>query len=88
MTRKYFRNLLCAAAAALFGAYGSAAQAIAYDVGFDPPFDFGGIAQIDVSPLCFVPTGSINSCAFSVLGLDFFDSLGNTWTSRSLRLAI
>jgi hypothetical protein len=79
MTRKYFRNLFCAAAAAVFSAYGTAAQAIAYDLGFDPPFDFGGIAQIDVSPFCFFPTGSINSCAFSVLSLDFFDSVGNKW---------
>ena len=36
MTRKSLQVLFCVAAAAVFGAYGTAAQAIAYDVGFDP----------------------------------------------------
>ena len=81
MTRKYFRNLFCAAAAAVFGAYGTAAQAIAYDIGFDP-FDFAGIMRIDVSPgtPCFIPFPSDNACGFDVLSVNFTDSLNRAWT--------
>ena len=79
MTRKYFRNLFCAAAVVVFGAYGTAAQAIVYDIGFDP-FDFEGIMRIDVSPSCFFPFPSDNACGFSVLDVDFTDSLNRSWT--------
>jgi hypothetical protein len=79
MTRKSFRNLFCAAAAAVFGAYGTAAQAIIYDIGFDP-FDFAGIMQIDVAPSCFSPSPSDNLCGFDVLSVNFTDSLGQAWT--------
>lgn len=79
MTRKSLRNLFCAAAAAVFGAYGTAAQAIAYDIGFDP-FDFAGIMQIDVSPTCFSPFPADNACAFDVLSVNFTDSLNRAWT--------
>jgi len=82
MTRKSFRNLFCAAAAAVLGAYGTSAQAIAYDIGFDP-FDFAGIMQIDVSPTCFIPFPSDNSCAFSVLTVNFTDSMNRSWTLPS-----
>lgn len=78
MTRKSFRNLFCAAAAAVLGAYGAAAQAIAYDIGFDPT-SFAGIVEIDVSPLCFAPFPGDNACSFDVLAVNFTDSLGRIW---------
>jgi hypothetical protein len=81
MNRSTIRNLLCAAAAAAISAFGTAAQAIHYDVDFDPPppTTFAGILQIDVppGPGCFTP--GLNSCVFDVLGLNFTDTLGNTW---------
>ena len=82
MKRKSFRNLLCAAAAAVFCAYGAAAQAIAYDVGFDP-FSFGGIVEIDVSALCFAPFPGDNPCGFDLLSVNFTDSLGRVWDISS-----
>jgi hypothetical protein len=87
MTRKSFRNLFCAAAAAVFGAYGTSAQAIAYDIGFDP-FDFAGIMQIDVSPTCFAPFPSDNACNFDVLSVNFTDSLNRSWTISGPELGI
>ena len=87
MTRKYFRNLFCAAAAAVFGAYGTAAQAIVYDIGFDP-FDFEGIMRIDVSPSCFFPFPRDNACAFDVLSVNFTDSLNRAWTISGPDLGI
>ena len=87
MTRKSFRNLFCAAAAAVFGAYGTAAQAIAYDIGFDP-FDFAGIMQINVSPTCFAPFPADNDCNFDVLSVNFTDSLNRHWTLPSPLLLI
>ena len=79
MTRKYFRNLFCAAAAAVFGAYGTAAQAIAYDIGFDP-FAFAGVIRIDVNPSCFFPFPMDNSCPFDVLSVNFTDDMNRSWT--------
>lgn len=78
MNRRSLRHLLCAVSAAAFGAFGTAAQAIHYDVGFDPT-TFAGILQIDVpaGPTCFTP--GLNNCTFDVLGLDFTDSFGNEW---------
>jgi hypothetical protein len=87
MTRKSLRNLFCAAAAAVFGAYGTAAHAIAYDIGFDP-FDFAGIMQIDVSPTCFSPFPADNACAFNVLSVNFTDSLNRAWTISGPDLGI
>jgi PEP-CTERM motif len=87
MTRKSFRNLFCAAAAAVFGAYGAAAQAIVYDIGFDP-FDFAGIMQIDVSPTCFGSFPSDNACNFDVLSVNFTDSLTRHWTISGPELGI
>jgi hypothetical protein len=87
MTRKSFRNLFCAAAAAVLGAYGASAQAIAYDIGFDP-FDFAGIMQIDVSPTCFSPFPADNACAFDVLSVNFTDSLNRQWTLSGPDLGI
>jgi PEP-CTERM motif len=79
MTRKSMQMLFCMAAAAVFGAYGTAARAIAYDVGFDPSL-FAGILEIDVSPTCFAPFPSAsNACAFDVLSLNFTDGLGRAW---------
>jgi hypothetical protein len=84
---KYFRNLFCAVAAAVFGAYGTAAQAIVYDIGFDP-FDFAGIMRIDVGPSCFFPFPMDNSCAFDVLSVNFTDSLNRSWTISGPDLGI
>ncbi len=43
MTRKSLQFLFSIAAAAVFAVYGTAAQAIAYDVAFDPPFTLPGL---------------------------------------------
>lgn len=79
MNRTNFRKFLCAAAAAAFGAFGTAAQAIHYDVGFDPPFTMPGLVQIDVPPgPCFAPDDE-NTCPFDVLSVFFTDTLGREW---------
>ena len=80
MNRRTFRNFLCAAAAGAFGAFGTAAQAIHYDVDFDPPFTLPGLVQIDVPPglPCFA-LDSENSCPFDVLSVFFTDTLGREW---------
>jgi len=78
MTSKAFRNVLCAVAAAAFGAFGNTAQAIHYDVGFDPTL-FGGVITIDVSPSCFSPFPGDNACNFDVDSVNFTDSLGRLW---------
>ncbi len=78
MTRKSLQVLFCVAAAAVFGAYGTAAQAIAYDVGFDPFGDQNDIF-IDVPPTCFLPFPGDNGCAFDVTGGSFTDGLGRLW---------
>jgi len=78
MYRKSLRNFLCAAAAVAFGAFGTAAQAIHYDVGFDPML-FGGVITIDVSPTCLVPFPHDNACGFDVDSVDFFDALNREW---------
>ena len=83
MTRKSFRNLFCAAAAAVFGAYGTAAQAIVYDVGFDPPFTVPGLMVIDVPLGSPCHDGGIQPCDFEVLSVDFTDSSGNVWSISS-----
>jgi hypothetical protein len=79
MNRKTFRNFLCAAAAVAFGAFGTSAQAIHYDVGFDPIL-FGGVITIDVSATCLAPFPADNACNFDVDNVDFFDNLGREWT--------
>ena len=78
MNRRNIRNLLCAVGAAAFGAFGTAAQAIHYDVGFDP-IVFGGVITIDVSALCFTPFPSDNACNFDVDSVSFTDNLGRLW---------
>jgi hypothetical protein len=79
MTRKSLQLFFCVAAAAVFGAYGTAAQAIAYDVGFDPSL-FGGVLGIDVSPTCFATFPSPSTpCAFDVTSVNFTDGLGRAW---------
>ena len=81
MTRKSLQVLFCMAAAAVFGAYGTAAQAIAYDVGFDPPPDFfAGTIGIDISPTCFASFPSASTvCHFDVTSVMFTDNLDRTW---------
>lgn len=80
MNRKTFRNILAAAAAVAFGAFGTAAQAIHYDVGFDPPFTLPGLIQIDVpSGLPCFALDSENTCPFDVLSVFFTDTLGREW---------
>jgi hypothetical protein len=77
MISKSIRNLLCAAAAAMLGMYGTVAQGIAYDVSFDPPFAVPGLALINVPTSCLVPGnwGVDNfSCTFDVTSVDFFDT--------------
>ena len=89
MNRKSLRNLLCAAAAAALSAFGTAAQAIHYDVGFDPPFTLPGLVQIDVPPgPCFVPAPGINACPFDVLSVFFTDTLGREWDILSPQVGI
>ena len=49
------RVFICAATLAASAGFGPPAQAIAYDVDFDPPFIvgfFGGTAMLDVDPSC------------------------------------
>lgn len=87
MNRRTFRNFLCAAAAVAFGAFGTAAQAIHYDVGFDPIL-FGGIITIDVSPSCFTPAGSDNACNFDVDSVNFTDGLGRSWDISGIQTGI
>jgi hypothetical protein len=79
MTRKSLQVLFCMAAAAVFGAYGTAAQAIAYDVGFDPD-TFAGTIGIDISPTCFASFPSASTvCHFDVTSVMFTDNLDRTW---------
>jgi PEP-CTERM motif len=78
MTRKSLQVLFCVAAAAVFGAYGTAAQAIAYDVGFDP-FGNQNDLLINVPPPCFLPFPGVNGCTFDVTGGSFTDGLGRLW---------
>ena len=81
MTRKSLQVLFCVAAAAVFGAYGTAALAIAYDVGFDPSL-FGGSIVVDIDPGCFstFPSpGGGNTCGFDVTSVNFTDGLGRLW---------
>jgi hypothetical protein len=87
MNRRSLRNLLCAAAAAAFGMFGTAAQAIHYDVGFDPIM-FGGVITIDVSPSCLSTFPGDNPCNFDVDAVDFFDNLGREWTISGIDTGI
>jgi hypothetical protein len=81
MTTGAFRGFLCAVALAASWLLSTSAQAIAYDVGMDPPFTGPGLMMIDVpaGPPCFIAGGGIHGCNFTVDSLDFFDGLGNEW---------
>lgn len=79
MTRKSLQVLFSVAAAAVFAVYGTAAQAIAYDVAFDPPFALPGLMVIDVPLGSPCHDGGIQTCLFQVTSVDFFDSVGNEW---------
>jgi len=81
------RNLLGTIAAAGCCAFGTPAQAIVYNVGFDP-FVFAGIVTIDVAPGCFLPFPGTNACAFDVLAVDFTDSTGFEWDISGPQLGI
>lgn len=79
MTLKNLRNLLCTAAAALFGGYGTAAQATLYDLSYDPPFAAPGSMLIDVPLGSPCRNGGVQPCNFTVFSVDLFDSGGNEW---------
>ena len=78
MTRKTLRNLLCSIAASATWAFVTPAQAIAYQVGFDPDL-FAGVITIDVSPTCLAPFPGTNTCAFDVTNVSFTDGTGMQW---------
>ncbi len=78
MSNKSLRMLAGAALAAAFGAFGSAAEAIPYSLGFDP-VEFAGILTVDIAPPCLSPSDDIHSCSVDFLALDFTDTHGNHW---------
>ncbi|HKE39636.1 MAG TPA: PEP-CTERM sorting domain-containing protein [Casimicrobiaceae bacterium] len=85
MRENSLRFFLIAAAAA-FLVFGSAARAVVYDVGFDPPFVVPGTITIGVDNSCIVP--GFHLCAFDVTSVDFVDTLGREWDISSPRLGI
>jgi hypothetical protein len=74
MTRKSFRNLLCAATVAVLGTFGTGAQATLYDLGWDPAF--AGNVIVDIDPAC---TDLSTTCLVKTISGDFFDSNGDEW---------
>jgi hypothetical protein len=78
VSSKSIRMFACAALAAAFMTFGTAAQATQYGVVFDP-FDFQGLMIIDVPLGSPCHDGGPQACAFDVLSVNFTDSFGNTW---------
>lgn len=78
MGTKTVRMFICAAFAAAFGAFGTAAQAVNYSLPFDP-INFAGILNIDLPPGCLSPNDTHICAGINFLSLDFFDTFGNEW---------
>lgn len=78
MIRKSLRRLLCMTAAVMCWAFGFPAQAISYDVGWDPLFE--GDVFIDFNLASCAPVLGVYLCpSIDVVTVDFEDSLGRDW---------